>query len=99
MKLTKHRLMEMAGLSVQEGIDVTPANAQTVMADLKNEKEGVYVLEGGLDSDGGWNEDSLQQGEPLYYTTDTTDPKLKSFQEDGMVWVTIENGEMEVEEY
>jgi len=99
MKLTKQRLMEMAGLSVQEGIDVTPANAQTIMSDLKNEKDGVYVLKGGLDRQGGWNEDSLQKGEPLYYTTDTTDPKLKSFQQDGMVWVTIENGEMEVEEY
>ncbi len=98
-EVSRQRLMEMAGLSVQEGIDVTPANTQTVMSDLKDEKEGVYVLKGGLERDGGWNEDSLQKGKPLYYTTDTTDPKLKSFQEDGMVWVTIENGEMEVEEY
>ena len=75
------------------------ANTQTIMSDLKNEKEGVYVLKGGLEKNGRWNEDSLQKGEPVYYTTDTTDPKLKSFQEDGMVWVTIENGEMEVVEY
>jgi len=95
----KVRLMELAGLSMQEGIDVTPANAQTIMSDLKNEKDGIYVLKGGLDRRGGWNEDSLQKGKPLYYTTDFDDPKLKSFQEDGMVWVNIENGEMEVEEY
>jgi len=99
MKLTKQRLMEMAGLSVQEGVDVTPANAQTIMSDLKNEKDGIYVLKGGLDSDGGWNEESLQKGKPLYYTTDFDDPKLKSFEEPGMVWVDIENGEMEVKQY
>jgi hypothetical protein len=55
------------------------------MSDLKNEKEGVYVLKGGLEKNGRWNEDSLQKGEPVYYTTDTTDPKLKSFQEDGKI--------------
>jgi hypothetical protein len=95
---TKQRLMELAGIKINE-VEVTPANTQTVMSDLKNEKEGVYVLKGGLKNDGRWNEDSLQKGEPVYYTTDTTDPKLKSFQEDGMIWVTIENGEMEVVEY
>ena len=70
-----------------------------IMSNLKNEKEGVYVLKGGLDRQGGWNEDSLQKGKPLYYTTDTIDPELELYKEDGMVWVTIENGEMEVEEY
>jgi hypothetical protein len=98
MKTNKKRLMELAGIKINE-VEVTPANTQTVMSDLKNGEEGVYVLKGGLKKDGRWNEDSLQKGEPVYYTTDTTDPKLKSFQEDGMIWVTIENGEMEVVEY
>ena len=79
--------------------EITPAATQTIILDLKDFKDGIYVLKGGLAEYGGWNEDSLQKGEPVYYTTDTTDPKLKSFQEDGMVWVTIENGEMEVAEY
>jgi len=84
---------------LDKGIEATPANAQTIMSNLKNEKEGVYVLKGGLDRQGGWNEESLQKGKPLYYTTDTIDPKLELYKEDGMVWITIENGEIEVEEY
>ena len=74
-------------------------NDKEIMSNLKNEKEGVYVLKGGLDRQGGWNEESLQKGKPLYYTTDTTDPKLESYKKDGIVFITIENGEMEVEEY
>ena len=74
-------------------------NEKTIMSNLKKEKDGIYVLKGGLEKDGGWNTDSLQKGKPLYYTTDFDDPKLKSFQETGMVWVDIEKVEMEVNEY
>ena len=74
-------------------------DAKTIMSNLKAEIDGIYVLKGGLNRGGGWNEDSLQKGKPLYYTTDFTDPKLKSFQENGMVKVDIEDGEMDVSEY
>ena len=74
-------------------------DAKTIMSNLKNEIDGIYMLKGGLEKGGGWNEDSLQKGKPLYYTTDFTDPKLKSFQKNGMVKVDIEDGEMNVSEY
>ena len=74
-------------------------DAKTIMSNLKNEIDGIYMLKGGLEKGGGWNEDSLQKGKPLYYTTDFTDPKLKSFQKNGVVKVDIEDGEMNVSEY
>ena len=98
--MKKSELKQLIKEEIQKVLDEErDLSDKEIMSDLKNEKEGVYVLKGGLEKNGRWNEDSLQKGEPVYYTTDTTDPKLKSFQEDGMVWVTIENGEMEVAEY
>ena len=98
--MKKSELKQLIKEEIQKVLDEErDLSDKEIMSDLKNEKEGVYVLKGGLEKNGRWNEDSLQKGEPVYYTTDTTDPKLKSFQEDGMVWVTIENGEMEVVEY
>ena len=74
-------------------------DAKTIMSNLKAEIDGIYMLKGGLEKGGGRNEDSLQKGKPLYYTTDFADPKLKSFQKNGMVKVDIEDGEMNVSEY
>jgi hypothetical protein len=82
---------------LNESTSTSDENA--IRKNLKKEKDGIYVLKGGLEKGGGWNLDSLQKGKPLYYTTDFDDPKLKSFQEDGMVWVDIDKGEMEVNEY
>jgi hypothetical protein len=92
-----HTFESFLNESLNEG--QSTENAKTIMSNLKKEKDGIYVLKGGLEKGGGWNPDSLQKGKPLYYTTDFDDPKLKSFQEDGMVWVDIERGEMEVNEY
>jgi len=52
-------------------------NAKTIMSNLKSKKDGVYVLKGGMERDGGWNPNSLEKGSPIYYTSDFRDPKLK----------------------
>ena len=85
------------GASLTEGNSTE--NAKTIMSNLKSKKDGIYVLKGGMERDGGWNPNSLEKGSPIYYTSDFRDPKLKSFQEDGIVWVDIEKGEMNVKEY
>ena len=72
---------------------------KTIRKFLKDFKDGIYILKGGLEKDGGWNEDSLQKGTPLYYTPNFNDPKLKSFQKDGIVKVDIEDGEANVAQY
>ena len=98
--MKKSELKQLIKEEIQKVLDEErDLSDKEIMSDLKNEKEGVYVLKGGLERGGGWNEDSLQKGKPLYYTTDTIDPKLELYKEDGMVWITIENGEMEVEKY
>ena len=98
--MKKSELRQLIKEEIQKVLDEErDLSDKEIMSDLKNEKEGVYVLKGGLERGGGWNEDSLQKGKPLYYTTDTIDPKLKLYKKDGMVWITIENGEMEVEKY
>jgi hypothetical protein len=82
---------------LNESTSTSDENA--IRKNLKKEKDGIYVLKGGLEKGGGWNLDSLQKGKPLYYTTDFDDPMLKTFQTTGMVWVDIDKGEMEVNEY
>jgi len=97
----EHLRMQMLAGIITEGQYKTKLNEdeENIMLNLKNEIDGIYVLKGGLEKGGGWNEDSLQKGKPLYYTTNFTDPKLKSFQKNGMVKVDIEDGEMNVSEY
>jgi len=95
-QLIKEEIQKVLG----KDIDVTSTDAKTIKSNLKNEKDGVYVLKGGLTDQDRWDEDSLQQGDPLYYTTNPIDPKLESYKEDGMVFITIEKGKIvEVEEY
>jgi hypothetical protein len=74
-------------------------DAKTIKANLKSKKDGIYILMGGLDKDKRWNEKTLDKGEPLYYTADFRDPKLNSFQEDGMVKIDIDKGVMDVSSY
>ena len=73
-------------------------DAKTIKANLKSKKDGIYILMGGADEDG-WNEETLDKGKPLYYTTDFRDPKLKSLPKDGMVKVDIDKGVMDVSSY
>ena len=62
-------------------------------------KNGIYILDGGLNKRGEWDEKSLKKAKVLYYTTDFKDSKLKNFQEDGMVKVDISDNGIDVVEY
>ena len=62
-------------------------------------KNGIYILDGGLNKRGEWDEKSLKKAKVLYYTTNVNDPKLKNFKEDGMVKVDISDNGIDVVEY
>lgn len=66
---------------------------------LDLDKNGIYILDGGLNKSGEWDEKSLKKAKVLYYTMDSRDPKLKNFQEDGMVKVDISDGDIDVSSY
>ena len=66
---------------------------------LDLDKNGIYILDGGLNKRGEWDEKSLKKAKVLYYTMDFKDPKLKNFQEDGMVKVDISDDGIDVVEY
>ena len=66
---------------------------------LDLDKNGIYILDGGLNKRGEWDEKSLKKAKVLYYTTDFKDSKLKNFQEDGMVKVDISDNGIDVVEY
>jgi hypothetical protein len=66
---------------------------------LNLDKNGIYILDGGLNKRGEWDEKSLKKAKVLYYTTNVNDPKLKNFKEDGMVKVDISNDGIDVIEY
>ena len=63
------------------------------------DKNGIYILDGGLNKRGEWDEKSLKKAKVLYYTKDFRDSKLKDFQEDGMVRVEISDNGTDVSEY
>ena len=73
--------------------------AKQFNSDLSKNPDGIWVLEGGLDKKGNWNGKSLASAEVLYYTKDFRDPKLQDYKEDGMVWVEIMKGEIDVKQY
>lgn len=58
-------------------------------------KNGIYILDGGLNKREEWDEKSLKKAKVLYYTTNVNDPKLKNFKEDGMVRVIIKDNSVE----
>ena len=62
---------------------------------LNLKKNGIYILDGGLNKRGEWDEKSLKKAKVLYYTTNVNDPKLKNFKEDGMVRVIIKDNSVE----
>jgi len=66
---------------------------------LNLKKNGIYILDGGLNKRGEWDEKSLKKAKVLYYTTDFRDPKLKDFREDGMVRVEISDNGIDVVQY
>ena len=74
-------------------------DAKTIKMKLKQEEDGIYMLKGGMLKDGGWNFPSLNKATPLFYTPDFDDPKLKSYEKDGIVKVDITDGEYDVSQY
>ena len=61
---------------------------------------GIYILDGGLNTNGEWDKTSLSKAKILYYTKNVNDPELKNFKEDGMVRVIIkDNSVNDVIEY
>jgi len=73
-------------------------DVKTIKANLQRSKDGIYILQGGV-VNGRWDFESLAKATPLYYTTDFRDPKLNSFQGDGMVKVDIDKESMNISEY
>jgi hypothetical protein len=71
---------------------------KTIKANLQRSKDGIYILQGGV-VNGRWDFESLAKATPLYYTTDFRDPKLNSFQGDGMVKVDIDGENIDISEY
>ena len=59
---------------------------------LNLKKNGIYILDGGLNNNDTWDEKSLKKAQVLYYTTDFRDPKLEKYKKDGIVRVEITNG-------
>lgn len=67
---------------------------------LNLKKNGIYILDGGLNNNDEWDEKSLKKAKVLYYTTDFKDPKLKNFEKDGIVHVEITNdGDIDVVQF
>ena len=66
---------------------------------LNLKKNGIYILDGGLNKRGEWDEKSLKKANVLYYTDKSNDPKLKNFQEDGMVKVDISDDGIDVVQF
>jgi methionine synthase II (cobalamin-independent) len=62
---------------------------------LDLDKNGIYILDGGLNKRKEWDEKSLKKAKVLYHTTNVNDPKLKNFKEDGMVQVIIKDNSVE----
>jgi hypothetical protein len=72
---------------------------EVIKRHLQNKKDGIYMLKGGVLKGGGWNFASLDKAKPLFYTPDFDDPKLKDYEEDGIVKIDIDNGEIGVSQY
>jgi len=62
---------------------------------LNLKKNGIYILDGGLNKRGEWDEKSLKKAKVLHYTDKFNDPELKNFKEDGMVRVIIKDNSVE----
>ena len=74
-------------------------DGETIKTNLQQKKDGVYILQGGLLKSGRWSFASLDKAKPLFYTPDFRDPELKSFQEDGMIKVDMDKGNIGVSIY
>ena len=66
---------------------------------LNLKKNGIYILDGGLNKREEWDEKSLKKANVLYYTDKSNDPKLKNFKEDGMVKVDISDDGIDVVQF
>ena len=65
-------------------------------------EDGIYILdESAINKKSGEaDEKSLSKANILYFTTKFDDPKLKNYQEDGMVWVELFDGNIvDIEQY
>ena len=62
---------------------------------LNLKKNGIYILDGGLNKMGEWDEKSLKKANVLYYTDKSNDPKLEKFKKDGLVRVIIKDNSVE----
>ena len=62
---------------------------------LNLKKNGIYILDGGLNKREEWDEKSLKKANVLYYTDKPNDPKLEKFKKDGMVRVIIKDNSVE----
>ena len=59
------------------------------------DKNGIYILDGGLNKMGEWDEKSLKKANVLYYTTNYNDPKLEKFKKDGRLRVIIKDNSIQ----
>jgi len=68
MKITEFRklIREEIRKVLKEAEETNPSKIKTYLDDRV---EGIYVLDGGLRSDGTSNVDSLKKGKPLFYTS------------------------------
>ena len=55
---------------INEGYEKPIEDASKIKNKLNKLVIGIYVLDGGLKSDGTWNETSLKNAKPLLYTSD-----------------------------
>jgi len=91
MKISK--LKQLIREEVREAIN----NENTKINLTKN---GIYILDGGLNDNDTWDEKSLKSAQVLYYTKDFRDPKLEKYKKDGIVKVEITNdGDIDVVQY
>ena len=87
----------------------TSSNPSEIKNYLDDRVEGIYVLDGGLRSDGTSNVDSLKKGKPLFYTSNIrtnetelingVESRYPKYKGKSMTIVTIDkNGNTEVSE-
>ena len=108
MKITEFRklIREEVRKVLKEAEETNPSKIKTYLDDRV---EGIYVLDGGLESDGTSNVDSLKKGKPLFYTSNIrtnatklingVEKKYPKYKGKSMTIVTIdEDGNTEVSE-
>ena len=96
---TMQYILEQIGMDEQMLHQLTPGGIrENTKINLK--KNGIYILDGGLNNNDEWDEKSLKKAQVLYYTTDFRDPKLEKYKKDGIVKVEItDDGDIDVVQY